>query len=139
MAKFKEISANDIKLALQKTNRQYFVGKLSKPQLLPFITDTRVEIGMSSYSQQTFLEPHWHTSQAEYCYILQGAVICIEAITGIQHTYNTGDFYTCRNVCYSQWIEANTTILFIKTPSMNDKITCQSCPQDCSSILKKTI
>ena len=122
------IKNEDIKLALQESTRQYFVGNLGLPQLIPFIKDERVEIGISSYDKFTVEAPHWHTNQIEYHYLLSGCTTYIEIDTGDRHTFKPGDFYAIMTgTCFRQESEAGTSLIFIKVPSTNDKITCNNC------------
>lgn len=128
MEKVFRISDEEIKLALEKTTRQYFVGNLGLPQLIPFIKDERVEIGISSYSEFTVESPHWHTNQIEYHYLLSGCTTYIETDTGQRHVFKPGDFYAIMTgTCFEQESEAGTSLIFIKVPSINDKVTCKNC------------
>lgn len=133
MEKVFQIKDTDIKSALEKTTRQYFVGNLNLPQLLPFVKDEYVEIGISSYSKFTVEAPHWHTNQMEYHFLLSGCTTYIETDTGEKHIFRPGDFYAIKTgTCFEQESQAGTSLVFIKVPSVNDKVTCNKCTRkDC--------
>lgn len=133
MEKVFRIKNEAIKSALEKTTRQYFVGNLNIPQLIPFVEDARVEIGISSYANCTIEAPHWHTNQIEYHYLLSGCTTYIETDTGERHVFKPGDFYAIMTgTCFEQELEEGTSLIFIKIPSTNDKVTCKNCNRkDC--------
>lgn len=112
----------DIRNALRDTTRQYFTGNLSKPQKLRFIKDERLEIGLSSYPEYTHEPAHIHSTATEYQYVISGWTEYMDVETGNVLEFRQGDFYAIMpGTAYSQRIKAGTTILFIKTPSINDK------------------
>lgn len=133
------IKDSEIKSALEQSTRQYFVGNLGLPQLIPFIRDNRVEIGITSYTEFTIEAPHWHTNQIEYHYLLSGSTKYIEIATGEKHIFNPGDFYAIMTgTCFEQESEPGTSLIFIKVPSVNDKVTCEVCSkEDCQYKYKR--
>lgn len=117
-----KLDSQDIRNALQGTTRQYFVGNLSRPQKLQFMKDERLEIGLSSYSEYTHEPAHIHSTATEYQYVISGWTEYMDVETGNVLEFRQGDFYAIMpGTAYSQRIKAGTTILFIKTPSINDK------------------
>lgn len=124
----------EINNILSKVKRQYFVGNLSNPQDIEHIKNSDLEVGITFYENETTEPPHWHTIQAEFGYILLGESTWIEIKTGLSFTYSEGDFFSIKSgTCYSQTSKRNTKILFMKTPSVNDKQTCCTCNRDCNN------
>lgn len=122
MGKIIKLDNRDIQYALRETTRQYFTGNLSRPQALPFIKDERLEIGISSYPEYTCEPAHIHHIATEYQYVIQGWTEYMDVETGEIHAFRRGDFYAIMpGTAYSQRIKKGTAILFIKTPSINDK------------------
>jgi 8-oxo-dGTP diphosphatase len=121
---FISIKRNHIEDALAKTSRQYFVGKLQLPQIIEHIADEDVEIGISYYKEDNSREPaHWHPIQKEFQYVISGRTVYKNVVTGETYEYKAGDFYAIYpEICYEQVSDAGTKILFIKTPSINDKV-----------------
>lgn len=117
-----KIKKDDILDALQNTTRQYFVGNLSRPQQISFIKDERLEIGISSYPDCHFEPAHVHTIATEYQYMISGYTEYMDVDTGDIYKFQAGDFFSITpGTAYAQRIKAGTNILFIKTPSTNDK------------------
>lgn len=123
--KFIKISQDEIEHALQTTSRQYFVGDLKLPQIIQHIHDPDIEIGISSYeSADTEESAHWHPIQKEFQYVLSGRTVYTNVVTGEKYEYKAGDFYAIYpEICYKQVSEQGTRILFIKIPSINDKVS----------------
>lgn len=136
---FKDIESEKIEKALLKTNRQYFVGSLKLPQIIKHIDEEDLEIGITNYKEETAEDPHWHPTQKEYQYMLSGETTYIDAITMEAVTYKEGDFYAIYpEICYKQHSLPGTRILFIKTPSINDKVVCYKCSkEDCPSRIEE--
>jgi uncharacterized cupin superfamily protein len=122
--KFLSIDRDRIEEALTKTSRQYFVGNLKLPQMIEHIADDDVEIGISYYKENNSHEAaHWHPIQKEFHYMISGRTIYTNVVTGETYEYKAGDFYAIYpEICYKQVSDAGTKILFIKTPSINDKV-----------------
>lgn len=134
MSNFTGIFNNDINDILSKVKRQYFVGNLANPQEIEHVHSEDLEIGITFYDVETTEEPHWHPVQTEFGYMLSGECTWVDIQSNEEVTYYEGDFFSIKsNTCYTQTAKANTKILFIKTPSINDKQTCSSCNKECSS------
>ena len=132
MHNISRFSKTEIEQILSTTKRQYFVGNINLPQKLNHIEDSNLEIGITYYEKSTTEIPHYHPTQTEYGYILSGECTWIEVNSNEIHTYSEGDFFIIKpNTCYTQLANNNTKILFIKTPSINDKTTCTNCSQIC--------
>lgn len=117
-----KISNTDILDALKNTTRQYFVGNLSKPQRITFIHDDRLEVGISSYPEFQSEPAHVHGVATEYQYMVSGWTEYMDIETGKVYEFKKGDFYAIEpKTVYAQRVKANTNILFIKVPSINDK------------------
>lgn len=122
MGNFIKIEDKKIKEALASTTRQYFVGNLSKPQKISFVKDERLEIGISNYPSHTHEPAHTHTIATEYQYMISGWTEYMDVKSGEIFEFKSGDFYAIMpDTAYAQRIKAGTSILFIKTPSINDK------------------
>ena len=121
---FRKLNADEIAVALQGTTRQYLVGQLKLPQTLQHIDDGNIEIGVTDYKEYTAEPTHWHKVAYEYQYMLSGETKYLDVKTGEETYYKTGDFYRIEpETQYAQKSLAGTTILFIKTPPGNDKVT----------------
>jgi quercetin dioxygenase-like cupin family protein len=122
--KFIGINNQSINEALEKTSRQYLVGNLKLPQLIQHIDESDLEIGISYYKEENSYESaHWHPVQKEFQYVLSGRTVYTNVVTGEKYEYKEGDFYAIYpEICYDQVSDAGTKILFIKTPSVNDKV-----------------
>lgn len=117
-----KLEAKDIEEVLETCSRQYLAGDLKKPQTLPFIRDPRLEIGITDYKEYTVEKPHVHDQTHEYQYMLQGETEYMNVDTGEIFRFSEGDFYYIPTLTpYAQRSAPGTRILFIKTPSMNDK------------------
>jgi len=128
---FVGISGEEIEAVLERHVRQYLVGNLKRPQELAFVSDDRLEIGITSYREPTAEAPHWHSLQREYQYVVCGTTRYREVIGGAEHVYKAGDFYAILpEICYTQDSVPGTTILFIKHPSIDDKVSCRHCDRE---------
>jgi 8-oxo-dGTP pyrophosphatase MutT (NUDIX family)/uncharacterized cupin superfamily protein len=122
MGKIVKIENETIKKSLENTTRQYFAGNLSKPQEIKFVRDERLEIGISSYSDFKYEPTHVHSVATEYQYMISGWTEYMDVETGEIHEFKKGDFYAILpGTAYAQRVKTGTNILFIKTPSINDK------------------
>lgn len=130
---FKSYMAKDIDEVLGKYKRQYLVGDLKREQELKHISKKNIEFGITYYSEDEYTLPHHHTIQEEYQYVIEGETEYKDIDTGEIVRYKKGDFYYIQTgTCYSQSTKNGTKILFIKTPSVNDKVTCGSCERICN-------
>jgi quercetin dioxygenase-like cupin family protein len=128
---FVDISAEQIHDVLERHVRQYLAGNLSRPQELPFVRDNRLEIGITRYAERNTEAPHWHSLQREYQYVLSGTTRYHEVIGGAEHVYRAGDFYAILpEICYTQDSIPGTSILFVKHPAIDDKVTCRHCNRE---------
>ena len=117
-----KIENKEIQKSLENTTRQYFAGNLSKPQEIQFIRDERLEIGISSYPKHISEPTHVHSIATEYQYMISGWTEYMDVETGEIYEFRKGDFYAILpETAYAQRVKAGTNILFIKTPSINDK------------------
>lgn len=122
MGKFVKIEKADIENVLEGVTRQYLAGNLSRPQTLNFIKDEKLEIGITDYSEYTTEPVHYHTTAVEYQYMLSGWTKYMDIETGEEYEFKKGDFYYIEtNTVYAQKSKNGTRILFVKSPSVNDK------------------
>jgi quercetin dioxygenase-like cupin family protein len=118
------IRRSDIQHSLSDSSRQYLAGTLRLPQELAHIPDRDLEVGLSSYQQNTSDQPHYHPRTREYQYVVQGSVLLRDLSTGQTHELSTGDFYVIQpGVAHVQKSRAGSAILFFKYPAGDDK-TC---------------
>lgn len=122
MGRMIKIDKKDFDEVFQSTTRQYYVGNLKKPQLIEHIKDERLEIGVSNYSKPTIEPAHKHSIATEYQYVIEGVTEYLDVESNEIYHFEKGDFYAIfPNTSYYQKTSAETKILFIKVPSINDK------------------
>ena len=117
------ITNEEIEKALSISGRQYFVGKLDMPQDLVKKFKGEIEIGISNYPSFTADKPHVHPVCTDYTFVLKGQVK-IRLLDGSleEHTFKEGDFYVIPpGTPHVTKNQEGTQVLFIKSPSMNDK------------------
>lgn len=130
MGKIIKIEDEAIKRSLENTTRQYFAGNLSKPQEIEFVRDERLEIGISSYPNYQHEPAHVHSIATEYQYMISGWTQYMDVETGKVYEFRKGDFYAILpGTEYAQRVKSGTNILFIKTPSINDKQFVEIAPE----------
>lgn len=122
MGNFIKICNSSIEKVMKKVSRQYFVGNLQRPQVLDYILDHRLEIGITDYAKYSTEPVHYHTETVEYQYMISGWTEYLDVATGEVFEFKKGDFYCIEgNTIYAQKSQKGTRILFIKVPSLNDK------------------
>lgn len=130
MGKFIKIANEAMTRALSEATRQYYVGNLARPQIIEFIHDDRLEIGISSYREHTYEPAHQHKIATEYQYLISGWTEYMDTDTDEVFEFKAGDFYAILpGTSYAQKVKAGTSILFIKTPSINDKQLVEISPE----------
>lgn len=130
MKTIKKIESKQIVDALQGLTRQYLVGNLQRPQRLQHIFSSNVEIGISSYERYTEEMPHRHIHATEYQYVLSGWTKYLDVESLTEYEFKKGDFYQIDpGIAYAQKSKAGTKILFIKVPSINDKVSVPVIPE----------
>ncbi len=123
MGRFRRIPSTRIERALEGTTRQYFLGRLQRPQALEHIGDDNLEIGISAYPEDASEAPHAHRQAYEYHYLLSGYTEYRDLDTGEVHGFRAGDFYVIEpGTRYAQRVRAGTRLIFIKYPPGNDKL-----------------
>ena len=85
--------------------------------------DDDIEIGISHYRVFTADKPHMHPVATEHSYVLQGSMkMRVLDGSGEELRFDAGDFFVLRpGVGYATKNAADTKILFIKAPGINDK------------------
>lgn len=123
---FKLIQNDKIIRAFEESTRQYLVGDLKKPQLIQHFKDVDIEIGITKYDRFQFEAPHYHTSATEYQYMLDGLTEYLDLETNETFVFKKGDFYKINPYThYTQRSKEGTSILFIKSPGLNDKVNLE--------------
>ena len=123
MGKITFVNNQEVKNALEGLTRQYFAGDLKKEQNLSFVRDERLEIGITNYERYSEEPAHYHTEATEYQYMVSGWTKYLDIDTGIEYEFKAGDFYTIfPDTKHAQKAKKGTTIIFIKVPSINDKV-----------------
>lgn len=117
------IHNTDIFHAQLKEYRQYFVGQLSRPQILPYVDENNLEIGSSLYVVPKADIPHMHQKSSESIYLLSGQYKIMVINTKEIYELHEGDFIVVppRTAYASKAICENTRTLFVKTGG-NDKV-----------------
>lgn len=123
MGTFIKLSNKDIENSLQGVTRQYLAGNLKRPQLLPHIQTEHLEIGLTVYDNYVTEPSHYHTEATEYQYMMEGWTQYMDTDTKEVFEFVSGDFYAIfPGTKYAQKSKPGTKILFIKVPSINDKV-----------------
>lgn len=123
MGKITFVNNQEVKNALEGLTRQYFAGDLKIEQNLFFVRDERLEIGITNYERYSEEPAHYHTEATEYQYMVSGWTKYLDLDTGIEYEFKSGDFYTIfPNTKYAQKAKKGTIIIFIKVPSIKDKV-----------------
>lgn len=109
--------------ALDKKYRVYLCGNLSRPQReLECINDSNIEIGTSYYKEFTSDKPHVHSRITEYNYVLQGKVKLLLIADNREYEFDKDSLFIIPpNTEYVSKNQADTRLLFIKSPGGNDK------------------
>ncbi len=127
MSLIKKISGAAIKDALSGTTRQYLAGNLKRPHDLQHVYHEGVEVGITKYTCPTTEAPHTHSIAYELQLMITGRTAYLDMDTGAEHVFVSGDFYVIEpGFKYAQKSDAGTEILFIKTPSIDDKILIEN-------------
>lgn len=136
---FESLINEEIKHSLSGETRQYLTGNLKSPQKLKHIHDESLEVGITQYINAKDELPHYHTVAKEYQYVLSGETTYYNLDTKEEMTFYEGDFYVIYpNTTYAQKSKENTKILFIKNPSINDKVNVDV-SEDCKKWFQKMI
>ena len=123
MKSFSILQNSEIMNALRNHHRQYLVGTLQNPQDLNHISDTEIEVGITSYQEWAIEPTHFHTRNTEYMYMLEGETKYLNLETGEEHHFTQGDFFVIRkNIRYAQKSLPHTSLIFFKYPGGNDKV-----------------
>ena len=117
------ISRMNLDAALALEYRQYLTGHLQREQKHLCHIDDDIEIGISHYKEFTADKPHLHPIATEHGYVLQGAVkVLLLDGSNKSYQFGAGDFFVLRpGIGYATKNAADTKILFIKSPGLNDK------------------
>lgn len=117
------ISHDDIDGALSQVYRQYLTGHLGQPQPLLRHIDSDIEVGISHYREFTADVPHVHPMAEEHGYVLRGSVrVRILDGSNTEMEFTEGDFFVIRpGEPHASKNAADTVVLFIKAPGVNDK------------------
>lgn len=127
MSNFDVIYSKEIDKSFNNEERQYLTGNLKLPQVLDYIKDDNVEIGMSRCKDYKIENPHYHTSVSEYHLIIKGKTKYVNVTENKEYVFSEGDFYIIRpNTIYIQKSLKGTELMFIKVPGMNDKVKSES-------------
>ena len=116
------IKSKDIKESLKDNHRQYLFGNLKFPQELNYIFDSDIEMGITHFKEYAAEKPHFHPLVTEYQIILSGEAKYIDLDKNEEVLLSAGDVFVIRpNTPYIQKSPKDTSILFFKHPSGNDK------------------
>ena len=115
--------------SLEKETRQYIQGDLQMDQRLPFIYNTKCEIGITHYREFTHDEPHYHDVITETNYVLEGR-LCMQVLdTGETFVVEKGGLFSVPpGVAHVLKAQPDTKILFVKDHACNDKHVVKNLP-----------
>ena len=119
------LDGSDIDTYLGSSGRVYLAGHLGRPQegfahiaSLPDPT----EVGISRYADLTIDQPHLHTANTDFAYVLKGTFAVRIIPTGEVRVLGEGGLYVIEpgiaHVCIAH---PSTEVLFVKVPGGNDK------------------
>lgn len=119
--KIYHIKKQELLNALDKEYRQYFIGNLSRPQILGYLEQGALEIGTSLYKESKADVPHMHAKTSEIIYIVKGTYKILDINNNKGYVLNEGDFFVIPpKTPYASKAMLNTQVLFVKTGG-NDK------------------
>lgn len=108
--------------SLDAEYRQYFVGNLSRPQVIEHIEAEGLEFGTSLYQEFTADHPHLHTDSLECIYVLQGSYTILLIDTGEEVVLGPGDFFALRRGNAYASKTNGARVIFVKAPGDDDKV-----------------
>lgn len=120
------LDGQDVDSALQAAGRVYLVGRLQREQevfchvgSLPDPT----EIGITRYDSLTVDQPHLHTHNTDFTFVLNGTFVVRIISTGEVRELEQGGLCVIQpgiaHVCVAS---PGTQVLFVKVPGGNDKV-----------------
>ncbi len=134
---FEKIESAKISDVLSSKKRVYLTGDLKLPQDIAHVHSKDIEIGITDFKGGESEPPHHHTVQTEFMYVISGSIRYRDVIAKKDHEYRAGDFfYIPPKTCYTQRAEGSSRIIFVKIPSVNDKVECSACKKQCSERVK---
>lgn len=111
--------------SLEIDYRQYFVGKLSRPQALEHIEADGLEFGTSRYDGFSADQPHLHTESVECIYVLNGNFTILLLDSREEVRLGAGDFFALQpGHAYASKTDG-ARVLFVKAPGDKDKVAVE--------------
>ena len=108
--------------ALQDNGRVYLCGNLALPNGVDHICTDGYEIGISYYADFSADKPHYHASNTEYNYVLEGEIKILLIRDNKEIHLRKGDLFVLSpNEPYVGKCLPGTRVLFSKVPGGNDK------------------
>lgn len=117
------LSHKEIETGLHQTHRVYLTGNLKKQQKVPrCISSDGLEIGTSFYDKYTVEDPHVHSLNNEYNFVLSGQVKVLLIKELKEYLFVPGDMFLIEpGDQYITKALAGSQVLFVKSPGGNDK------------------
>ena len=120
------IDGSDIDTYLGSAGRVYLAGHLGRSQEgfshLAALPDP-TEVGITRYAELTVDQPHLHTANTDFTYVLSGTFAVRIIPTGEVHVLGEGGLCVIEpgvaHVCVAH---PGTQVLFAKVPGGNDKV-----------------
>lgn len=119
----KTIRNNAIRKALIKCGHQYLAGDLSRRQLLSYIPDEDVNVGIGYHAKYESEGAHFHSECTEYQYVIKGKAKYFDLDKKKEFLVKKGDFFLIeKETNYTLKAKKGCTIIFFKYPAVDDKI-----------------
>lgn len=123
------LKKSEIDKGLSSSNRVYLCGNLQKESKTEFIRTDNYELGISRYSEYTFEQPHYHSENYEYNYVINGQIKVFLIAEKKEMLFETGDLFVISpNEVYVCKAKPNTCVIFSKVPGGNDKVLIKETP-----------
>lgn len=114
--------SSEINEALHQAYRIYLSGHLEKPETVIAHLDIAPECGLSQYDTFTSDKPHCHKYNYEFNYVIAGQTKVLYLDTMEEFLVTEGGLFVVQpNQAYATKHQANTRIIFFKSPGGNDK------------------
>ena len=117
------IKNEDIEKGLNEKERLYLCGNLKFPNGVEHIPTEKYEIGISKYCDYNVNQPHYHSYNTEYNYVLEGEIKILLIGENKEFHFKKGDLFVINP--FEEYVckcLGDTKILFSKVPGGNDKV-----------------
>jgi len=120
------IDGSDVNAYLGSVGRVYLAGHLQRPQEgFAHVADLPdpTEIGITRYAELTVDQPHLHTANTDFTYVLSGTFAVRIIPTGVVRVLGEGSLCVIEaGIAHGCVAHPGTQVLFVKVPGGNDKV-----------------